>query len=197
MPHKKSEEGYLSVTEVLNLSIPKPFLNFWYGKYGTEKCNQIKRESQEIGIEVHKLIEERFKNGEASPGTPRAVQMEVNFWEQFVIPYNVKPIALEKSYKCSKYKIQGTFDAVIDINGERYLADWKTSNSIDKVSVPLQLCAYDYLQREEGLIEKGVCIRIDKETDKVEIKMYQNLKPYWPVFKHCIAVARYNKWGIE
>ena len=138
MPHKKSEDGWLSVTEVLSLAINKPWLCLWYGKNGTARCEQIKRESQKIGSEVHELIENRF-NGIDDDYTNRMI---VNFWEKFVIPFEVKPVFLEQTVKNSKLKLQGTFDAVINTNrGVNVTADWKTSNQLDKVTVPLQLCA--------------------------------------------------------
>lgn len=196
MPHKKSDDGYLSVTEVLSLSIPKPFLNFWYGKWGIEHCERVKRESGEIGTQVHQIIEDYLAGKTVEP-SGNTLRMFQNFKSKFLEAYSVKPVKLEQTHKCSKYKLQGTFDAIVDINGERYIADWKTSNSIDKISVPLQLCAYDYLQREAGLIGKGLVVRIDKEKDTVEIKTYPELEQYWPIFKACIKVARYVKWGIE
>lgn len=195
MPHIKSDTGWLSVTEVLSLSIPKPFLFYWYGKNGTEKCEQIKRESQEIGTEVHRLIEDRFKNGEASTSSMgRCIDMEINFWAHFVVPYEVKPIVLENTYKDEKLKLQGTLDAVIDTNKwTNVVADWKTSNSLDKITVPLQLSAYDHLCNGSG---KGVAVRIDKEKDKIEVVWYDNLKKYWPIFKACLKVAKYTKFGV-
>ena len=194
MPHTKSADGWLSVTEVLNLSIPKPFLNYWFGKWGTAKCEQIKRESQELGTRFHSLVED-YLNGISLSEGANAERMVENLINQFLKPYEVKPLKLEQQYKCEKLKLQGSCDAEIDTNKwKNVTADWKTSNSLDKISVPLQLSMYDYPRKGDGL---GVAVRIDKESDKVDVHWYENLKAYNPVWRACIKVARFNKWGLN
>lgn len=193
MPHKKSREGWLSVTEVLSLSIPKPFLQYWYGKNGTNRCEQIKRESQELGNAVHKAIEDRF-NGITPELEPNVKRMVDNFWKEFVERYGVKPISLELSMEDKKLKLQGTLDAICEIDGKIYICDWKTSNSLDLVTVPLQLSMYDFLNNGSGL---GVAVRIDKEKDKVQIKWWDDVKSFSLIWKACLKVARYTKFGME
>lgn len=196
MPHEKPPEGYLSVTQVLDLVLNKPFLAFWRGKIGNDEASRIQRESQEIGTQVHKLIEDSFMFA----GRPKwseitnTTRMVDNFWAKFIIPYEVKPLQLEVTLKDDRLKLQGTFDAVIETSNGQYLMDWKTSSSIDKVSVPLQLAAYAHLYKE---INKGGVVRIDKESDKVEIKFYEDLRPYWKIFRHALVLARFIKFGIE
>lgn len=193
MPHKESKDGWLSVTEVLNLAINKPFLAFWRGKIGNEAAGRIQRESQEIGLRVHELIESRFKETEMI-GNERETRMVNNFWESFVVPYEVKPIRLETTYESKELKLQGTADGEINTNKGEYVGDWKTSNQLDEIGVPLQLSAYDHLRDGSG---KGVAVRIDKVKDKVEVHWYENLKDYWPVYLSCLKVARYVKHGLE
>lgn len=196
MPHKESKPGFLSVTEVLSLVIDKPFLRYWYGKNGTELCEQIKKESQELGINVHAMIESRFNTGEMSvPCTGRQIDMVNNLWNKFVIPWEVKPIKLEETYEDEHLKLQGTLDVVLDTNKGQYIVDFKTSNQLDKVSVPLQLAAYAQLSGEG--IWKGLAIRIDKEKDIIEIKEYKDLTPYWSVFVDCLRIAQYIKFGLQ
>lgn len=195
MPHKDSKPDWLSVTEVLNLSIPKPFLVYWYGKLGTQACEIIKRESQELGKAVHQEIEDRFQNPDwTQNGHDNVARMVDNFWNQFVIPYRARPMKLEQTYEDKKLKLQGTLDAIIEAKDVLYIADWKTSNQLDKIGVPLQLAAYAYLS---GLhIWRGMAVRIDKEKNKVQVETWDNLDKYWPIFLHCLEVARYVKKGI-
>lgn len=196
MPHKQSPDGYLSVTEVLALSIPKPYLCLWYGKLGTQKCEQIKRDSQELGTLVHNEIELKFQNPKIlDPLNANASRMIKNFWSKFVIPYEVKHKELEITLKDKKLKLQGTFDAIIETTKGLVIADWKTSNQIDKQSVPLQLSMYNYLHGQN--IDKGVIVRIDKESDAVQIVWYDDLPQYEKIWKSCIKVARWNKFGKE
>lgn len=189
MPHKQSKPGYLSVTEVLSLSIPKPFLNFWYGKLGTAECERIKRESQEHGTFIHDQIERRFKGEVIDHPAVNA------FWTQFVEKFNVKPLILEETYEDDELKLQGTLDAICEVNSVPMVCDWKTSNSLDLISLPLQLAAYAQLSQQEAW--KGCAVRIDKKTNKIEVKFYEDLAPYWNQFKQHLAVAKYNKFGIE
>lgn len=196
MPHKKSPDGYLSVTEVLSLAINKPFLAFWRGKVGNEEAGRIQRESQELGIAVHELIEQQFRDGVTQFAViGNKERMVNNFWKDFVLPFEVTAEDLEVTLQDPALKLQGTFDARISCIKGRYLADWKTSNQLDKVSVPLQLSAYDHLDANNT--GKGLAVRIDKEKDKIQVVWYEDLKPYWPIFQDCMRVARYIKFGIE
>ena len=196
MPHKDSKPDWLSVTEVLSLSIPKPFLMYWYGKHGTNHCERVKRESQEIGKAFHQEIEERFINPNWTPSNVGNIERMVdNFWNDFVIPHEVKALKLEQTFEDKKLKLQGTLDAIIETNEGRYIADWKTSNQLDKIGVPLQLAAYAHLSKEG--IWKGLAVRVDKEKNKVQIEKYENLDKYWPIFLKCLDIAKYIKFGIE
>lgn len=119
--------------------------------------------------------------------------MTQNFWNKFVIPWEAKPIKLEETFEDKELKLQGTLDAILETNKGIYIVDFKTSNQLDKVSLPLQLAAYAHLCGEG--VWKGLGVRIDKEKDKVEIKEYEDLTPYWNMFKNCLSLARYIKYG--
>lgn len=193
MPHKKSKEGYLSVTEVLNV-INKPYLLYWYGKNGIAECERIKRESQEIGTLVHAEIEHLLK-GEKTESDDKTVKSLLKaFFNKFLEPYKVEAIKLEETIEDEELKLQGTFDALVKTKKGLFVADWKTSNSIDKVTVPLQLSAYAYLAKN---VNNGIVVRLDKKTHEIEIKEYKNLAQYWPIFRSCLTLARYVKDGIN
>lgn len=116
-----------------------------------------------------------------------------NFWAEFVGPYQVQVTEQEQTYQDEELKLQGTLDAVINCTrGSNITVDFKTSNQLDKIGVPLQLAAYDYLRKGSGI---GCAVRIDKEDDKVEVHWYENLKDYWPVYLSCLKVARYVKFA--
>lgn len=175
-------------------------MNYWYGKNGTAECERIKRASQELGIQVHSLIEWQFKNPDTRLSSEtNSHRMVNNFWNKFVEPYEVKPKEMEMTLKDNKLKFQGTFDALISTNKGHFIADWKTSNTLDKISVPLQLSAYAYLLKTTGYgeIHDGLVVRIDKESDKVEVKTYDKLESYWKVFRKALALAKFIKFGIE
>ena len=203
MPHKDCPSGYLSVTEVINLGFPKVsvsksgsayfYLEQWRGKVGNERANIITKESQQIGLEFHMQIEYGFNTGRwlAEGNTGRMI---TTFYNQFVQPFEVEPLKIEQTYQDKRLKLQGTLDAEAMTNKGEYVADWKTSNSWSRPVLGMQLAAYDYLRKGN---RKGVGVRVDKEKDVVDIEWFEDLKPYWKLFKHCYEIAKVQKFGMK
>ncbi len=165
----------------------------WRGKIGNELAGQIQRESQELGVEVHKAIEEKFNACAIGELTPNAQRMLDNFWNKFVVPWEVKPVVLEQTYKNETLKLQGTVDGILRTKKGVFVTDFKTSNQLDDISIKLQLTMYALLSGHE--VWDGLGVRIDKKLDKVQIKEYKDLKQYLPVVYHAIGLARYVKFG--
>ena len=67
-------------------------------------------------------------------------EMILKFYD-FWTTYKPKPIMCEEFVFSDKYKYAGTADLVVELEGETWLLDLKTSNSIHK-SYDLQLAAY-------------------------------------------------------
>src|SRR5260221_9604306 len=152
MPHKHIE-GYPSVTEILSV-ISKPFLYRWYGKHGTEKCEAIKASSQKIGTAVHNELEQLITGIEFKRNKNKTIRLLTdNFMAQWWEPNEVELVSSEVTLKDEIYKYQGTFDAILRLQGKLLIADWKTSNQFDN-SMPLQLAAYARLTHSE--INEGV-----------------------------------------
>lgn len=195
MPHKELK-GYLSVTEVLNV-INKPYLLRWYGKYGNEKCEKIKKQSQSVGTRVHEEIQRRFNGLDFKTKHKNIRAMVDRFFSEFAIPYKIVPISIEpeEPLRDDRLMFQGTYDAVFEMDEKLYIADWKTSNSIDKVSVPLQLSAYAYLYNltynPNPKLDFGIVVRIDKKISKIEWIEYSNLEQYFQLFLSCLNLSRY------
>jgi hypothetical protein len=194
MPHKKSKEGFISVTEALNI-ISKPGLYYWFAKNGWDECQRIKKESQDFGTLVHENIQRLFEGKQLNTSNEQVKQMTTTFWKDFVDEYEVTPLVLEpeEPWVSEEHKLQGTPDAIIKTNKGIYIADWKTSSQIDKVTVPLQLAAYWMLNPTKHTIVGGVVVRLDKKEDKIQIKWYEDIGQHWPYFKHCLELAHYAK----
>ena len=194
MPHKQVE-GYPSVTEVLSV-IRKPWLERWYGKYGNDKCEKIQKTATNIGTKVHEEIQRRFEGKEFKTKNSNIKRMVNNFFEKFANEYNIKPLSMEPKEplidKVNGYS--GTYDAIIMGDDEEIMvADWKTSNQLDKVTVPLQLAAYANLI---GSVNYGIAIRIDKKKDVVDIETYPHLQRFFFHFLSCLDLYNYMK-GME
>ena len=67
-----------------------------------------------------------------------------------------------------KYKYGGTIDALLEIDGELTLLDWKTSNHMS-LDYKLQIVAYIYLLQEQNIIPSRVGIlRLPKADGEFE-----------------------------
>lgn len=198
MPHKtvtdKDGNDIPSVTTIIS-TINKPFLNYWYGKYGTAYCERKKRESQEHGTAMHELIEAYLLNRktEKQVGILHKGFCEFKKWHK---KQNWEIVLLEPKVPmqchCFEYPFQGTFDALVKEYEEYKLYDWKTSNA-HYPEAGLQLAAYAHLvECNMGkLVNEGTAVRIDKETGKIDPKTYFSLPKYFNVFKSLIPVYQF------
>lgn len=193
MPHKvafdKDGKQLPSVTEIIGI-LGKPELYRWYAKNGWDKCEQIKRESQEIGTALHNEIAE-YLRGHA------VVESEMlTAFKNWHSANPLKPLVIEPDVPLqSVYGYQGTFDCIGELDGELLVVDWKTSARIYRES-GLQLAAYAQLIKEadpKNIITNGLIVRIDKETKRVQTKMFYNLSMWFDVFKHLLEVYPFVK----
>lgn len=219
MPHK-DVKGTPSVTQIIDV-IDKPFLRFWYGKYGTKECERIKRESQVIGERVHGALESvlRYGTSESFPPTSKVeekadeiLKIALPQFVDFIKTNELVPVCIEpeEPVKSKRYGYQGTPDCIASFAGKPGLVicDWKTSSRYDEV-MGIQTSAYAYAYSEEQgwdeetawhVFKQGLVIRIDKETGKLEPHWIDGLKHYFDVFKHLIPVYHFvhksREWEI-
>lgn len=173
---------YSRVTSVLSY-LTAQWLQYWWRKVGFEEADRVRDASTDFGKVVHKHLE-RWLNGEV-------YSMEGDEHFPFARPImlwlqenKVQPLEWEKEVKDSTLKLVGHFDLLGEMGGEKYVIDFKTSKKIDK-TYGLQLAAYAYLIKKtlKILVNKGIILRVDKETGELEVKEYADLKPYWTVFR--------------
>lgn len=199
MPHVKSvkdKDGneIPSVTEVLSI-LGKPELYRWYGKYGFDSCERMKREAGEWGSELHDSISQYLKGEEVDVSSRCAPMLHAfSEWKERsgFVPLAVEP---EEPLKSALYGFRGTFDAIGTLDGELVVCDWKSSSRIYP-DYGLQLAAYAQLWEEAHPKEKirtGFIVRIDKKSCKVQVKGFYNLKMYFEVFKNLLPVYSFVK----
>lgn len=196
MPHSETYlkgKRLVSVTQALGI-IRKPFLEKWYGKYGTKRCEQKTRAAVTIGSFIHDCIE-LYVNGDGGTTiipTIRAKNMFHTFREWFDIS-GLVPEVTEFKVISKKYGYAGTLDAVMKLGDEYVLYDWKTSSGIYK-EMGWQLAAYAQAYKEQTGIEikRGVVVLVskDKPKHKVTVKEFElgtkQLKP----FLHALALYK-------
>ena len=160
--YKRSEGVYYpSVTTILQYMPKAKFFETWLKDVG-HNADFIMRKAGKEGTQVHEAVEKLVLGEEIAwmddYGNAKYSQI---VWEMILKFYEfwttVKPklIETETFVWSDKHKFAGTADIVAEIDGETWLLDLKTSNSIHK-SYDLQLAAY-----AKGL-EESKGIKIDR-----------------------------------
>lgn len=192
MPHKdfydpETGKRWPSVTEICSI-INKPGVNAWRGIVGSKKADKILKNAQDIGLEVHEVIQQYLENSFVGHEvySDKAIKMAEEVHQKFIIPHNVKPICLERQVVSQKLKFSGTLDGVITVDNSPCIVDWKTSNQIDK-TVALQLCGYLIALDEQTYpvpfpVNDGLIVQVHKTTHKVKLYEFKDLRQYNDLF---------------
>jgi hypothetical protein len=145
----KRGEGvyYPSVTTILQYMPKNKFFESWLKDVG-HTADFIMRKAGKEGTQVHEAAEQLVEGKEISwmddYGNAKYSQI---VWEmilkfaEFWKTYKPELISSEQFVWSDKHKFAGTADIVCKMNGETWLIDLKTSNSIHK-SYDLQLASY-------------------------------------------------------
>jgi len=123
------------------------------------------KNAADIGTEIHRLIENYIKTG-ADPRGEIRPEVENGFlafleWEKI---HNVKWLESEFVVLDHELCVGGTVDAIAEIDGKKYLVDFKSSKAVYdeyKMQVAFYFEAY---QREVEPLDGAGILRLDKET---------------------------------
>ena len=151
--YRRNGQYYPSVTYVLGYYPKGKFFENWLKQVGFASDYIVKKAAEE-GTQTHELCE-AYLNGEElnfldSNGRPQCNpdvwQMFlrfVEFWETF------KPTLIETEVHLfsDELKVAGTGDLIVEINGELWLLDLKTSNQLQTV-YELQTAVYGQCYEE-------------------------------------------------
>lgn len=143
------EEGvfYPSVTTVLQYMPKNKFFETWLKDVGHNADIIMKRAGEE-GTAVHNAVEQ-LVNGEEVEWMDEYGNARYNLlvWQMilkfadFWTTYKPSLVLSEEFLFSDEFKYAGTADLVVDLGGEKWLIDIKTSNSYHK-SFELQVAAY-------------------------------------------------------
>lgn len=204
-----------SVTETLGV-VGKPFLWTWYkrevqkhGWRGWAKCDGISKRGMRIGTHAHGYVEEGLGGPAYTPWmdkekglmeAPRRVAL-AKVLAQLVLDWlkdnKIEVLAQEQKLISREHRYGGTFDALLKFGGTLVLADWKTSNSIDKWYA-VQIAAYVAAWNEnhpEQPVDSGVVVRMDKKAKKpyLQIVQYNGTGRYFELFKACRNIFDFER----
>ena len=151
--YRRNGKYYPSVTYVLGYYPKGKHFENWLKQVGFSADYIVKKAAEE-GTQVHELCE-AYLNGEElnflddkgrpqyNPDVWQMFLRFVEFWEEY------KPTLVETEVHLfsDKLKIAGTCDLVIELNGERWLLDLKTSNNM-QTTYELQTAVYGQCYEE-------------------------------------------------
>ncbi len=123
-----------SVTQVLGV-LRKIGLEVWFKNNTKEFCNEESRKGKEIGIQIHKAIQDHIEENKVKIETiyGEEVSNALNSFMQFKKDY--PEIQLEKAELqlfSEQYKYNGTLDCLARVGKDVVLLDWKTSKCKEK-----------------------------------------------------------------
>jgi hypothetical protein len=151
--YRRNGKYYPSVTYVLGYYPKGKFFENWLKQVGFSADYIVKKAAEE-GTQVHELAE-AYLNGEElnfldergrpqyNPDVWQMFLRFVEFWETY------KPTLIETEVYIfsDELKVAGTCDLIVEINGELWLLDLKTSNQIQTV-YELQTAVYGQCYEE-------------------------------------------------
>tara|TARA_R110001583_G_scaffold40788_9_gene130184 strand:+ start:6849 stop:7622 length:774 start_codon:yes stop_codon:yes gene_type:complete len=151
--YKRNGKYYPSITYVLSCYPKGKFFQDWLKKVGYSADFIVKKAGEE-GTQVHEMIEDYLNNKElkflslnGNPlYDPKVWQMFLRFVDWWEI-YNPKLIETEVHLFSDNIKVAGTCDLICEIDGEIWIIDFKTSNSI-QTTHELQTAIYTECYKE-------------------------------------------------
>lgn len=155
------------VTEILSKTISEEHLLLWANSLGFRhlKYKDELQKAANIGTIAHKEIEDFLKDGVI--GSTMSFQAFLRWYNP--IKDRIKIIASEEKLVCQWFG--GTYDLLIEIDGKKYLVDFKTSNHVS-YRYAMQLAAYRYmLYYLKGINIDGIII-LQLHKTRPEFKEY-------------------------
>ena len=169
-----------------------------HGRRGWHLCKAQSKRGTTIGSEVHGLIEGFIKKDPFEITGKYESQMFADALFDKVNPMVEDYVSIEPHLVSNEWKIHGTADAIVRLNGVPglYVLDWKTAAAKSETH-PIQLAVYQKCWDEEHpeqRLEGGLIARVDKKSKKltVHIDEYKPLNQYYPVVKALREIYRYT-----
>jgi len=168
----------------------------------TTAYKKIGEEAANIGSRVHHWL--RLYIDEAQPEefeSPEGGEKCIDAFREWEKSKQVKWEASERIvFQAARaLRYAGTADALAEIDGQKFVVDFKTSKKIYK-SYHLQVAAYASALNEELGLEydkgyQGLILRLDKESGKFQEKAF-DIRESVPVFWSCIDLKDWNSTRI-
>ena len=182
---EQKESGYISVTEVLDMFIPKGLLT-WYLKTGAKEAKRLSTVAMKIGSRVDELIQEDINKGsyKLSSKDPIEVKNCMEAWQQFKSDYSPNVTATQKEVLSEEEKVLGHIDLIIDAT----VIDVKCAASI-KDNYWLQVAKYSDMLPVD--VDGVGILRLDKNLGTYQYVIKRNVRELVEVFNGLLKAYRY------
>ena len=155
----ETDEFYPGVTTVLDAYPKGGFYTQWLKEMGNAADTVIQK-AFDLGSEVHNAIDSltkgkelKFMDANGNSLFTYEAWLMINKFYQF--SKHIKIISSEQVVLDHQYKLGGTVDLICEIDGERWLIDYKTSKAIYKTN-QIQLAAYRSMLADDKITKHGV-----------------------------------------
>ena len=150
----------------------------------------ITQEAGEEGTLVHQAINDYVHGKEVN-----CESLGYKAFLSFVHDHKPKILMSEQMVYNEEMEYAGTFDVIMEVNGKRYIGDWKTSKSIYGEYL-MQLAGYVLCLPDMIHIDGFAVVHLDKFTGKYEIVLVDNKEfidsiKEW--FKSCVQLFKLRK----
>lgn len=145
-------------TEIISKMIHEDSIVQWANSLGFKHkgYKRVLNEAAVYGTKAHSTIEKFLEGEELPENYPTTILDGFKQWWDILNSNNtVEVIGQEQKLSCQWFG--GTYDMLISINGRLHLVDFKTSNHVT-YKYYLQLAAYNYLLKQQGVNIQGVII---------------------------------------
>lgn len=180
--------GIPSVTEILGF-VDNQGLIDWANAIGRRgKDNkEVAAKAARYGTATHAAIENYLKGSNESFLDNSAFQAFLLWWKQLNEHHSVTILGQEEPLVCECFA--GTYDMLIDIDGKKFLVDFKTSNHVT-YKYFMQLAAYRYLiYRNRAINIDGVVIlQLNKGPKPTfgEFTLDFSIKDHYDFIENCM-----------
>lgn len=153
------------VTEIISKTIHEDYIVKWANSLGFKHKSYVKtlEEAADYGSRTHSGLENLLKNEVVPENTPEyPLEGFKLWWEMINKENNITILGQEKKLVCPWFG--GTYDMILDINGRKFLVDFKTSNHLS-YKYCLQMAAYNYILEYlgEASIEGIIILQLSKK----------------------------------
>lgn len=200
----KTDDGIKvpGVTTVLGL-LAKPQLIVWANRLGLEGIDSTKYvdKAARIGTCAHAMIEaylksEKYESDQYSPDEVNQAENSLLKFYEWEKQVNIIPLESEISLVSKHYLYGGTVDCYAEIDGKKWLVDFKTGKSTYEEHA-YQLAAYRELLRESGRDVQGCrIVRIGRdETEGFEDRVFSDteLDKGFKIFRNLLEIYYLKK----